>query len=135
MSDPRKRMLEIKIQAGRLLDRAPLIGELRALRRKERKLGLDMAEAQRKVMKRLTPLDPMPTPLPKICCECKEPGAKFIPTKDVMLSHVLHPMFNLWSRDKAVIESEFAKHHERFKYKWFCRTHGLAFIARYNASH
>lgn len=128
-------MLEIKIAVGLLLDRTPWLGELRALRKKERKVWQDMADAQRRAVERLAPMDPLPKPQPKICCVCKEPGAKFIPTEDIMLSHVLHPMFNLWMKDKAIVESEFAKHYARFKYKWFCRTHGLGFFAEYNARH
>ncbi len=124
-------MLRIKVAVGLLLDRTPWVKEIRA----RRKTGRDLFEAQRKVTERLTPMDPLPKPQPKICCQCKEPGAKFLPTEDIMLSHVLNPMFNLWSRDKLVIESEFAKHYERFKYKWFCRTHALGFLTRYNARH
>lgn len=127
MSDPRNNMLRIKTTMGLLLDRTPWIGELRALRKKERKVGLDMMEAQRKAIEHLAPKEKAPEPGPKICYVCKGRAVAFIPTEDLMIAALMHPMFSIWSRDRKVIANEFNKHYARFKYKWFCRTHKLGF--------
>jgi len=109
----------------------PWIREIRAYR----KIVRQKIDSQRKYMARFDydstslPKNPMYTkPIPpKICCVCKEPGVSFIPTTRTLMAYVMNPMLNLWSRDKEVIEFEFAQHYARFDYKWFCRTHKLGF--------
>lgn len=71
---------------------------------------------------------------PEKCSECPEPSSMFLPTETPTLAILLHPFGTIWSRDLKVIKKLFDLHHKRFKYKRFCRTHGLGFQAKYNAS-
>ncbi len=69
---------------------------------------------------------------PKLCSVCGEPACAYIPTHWPMVANYMHPRMWVWRPSLSEITRLLDNHHKEYKYKRFCRTHGLAFIDEYN---
>ncbi len=56
----------------------------------------------------------------------------YIPTHWPTVSWMLHPINTMWNPSKEDLGKALDKHKKEYKYKRFCRTHGVAFIIEYN---